>query len=53
MTALKRPRRRTGVVCDITQLWPYPNKSGKVTTNLAEWRVKVRAILQNICVKRF
>ena len=24
MTALKSPRERTGVVCDITHLWPYP-----------------------------
>ena len=24
MTALKSPMERTGVVCDITHLWPYP-----------------------------
>ena len=24
MTALKSPRGRTGVVCDITHVWPYP-----------------------------
>ena len=30
MTALKKPRGRTGVVCDVTNLWLYPTNGGYI-----------------------